>query len=436
MVIKIEGLQKSFPENGQERSILKGIDGTFVSGRLYVLKGRSGCGKSTLFSLIGLLDRPSSGAILFDGRDINAMSEKERERFRQEKISFLTQDENFIPEWDILDNLHLVSKDDERIDKAISKLGHGEKKKQKAESLSQGEKMRLAMARVLLEDRKILLLDEPTANLDETNARNLFNILEELSKTKVVIAISHDYREEDSHPGLVLLHLQNGKIVEETPQLEDVKEKEEGHLPRLSGKNYLSLSFLTVRKSLFRTILGFLLLSLISFVSFLFLSLLAFNPSPYLENEMALSPNNRNVLTFFAKSSYLLWLFLLASVLLFILTLYLLSFAYSRVEGKRMCLLRLIGFSEREAFFLTSIPLFLLALPSTVIGLVLYCSLHKILEGTVVKIFSSSSYPFLPWTAYLVLLVLILPLFALLFAFLKTHVIGRKLADQIKLAKE
>ena len=128
MVIKIEGLQKSFPENGQERSILKGIDGTFVSGRLYVLKGRSGCGKSTIFSLIGLLDRPSSGAILFDGRDINAMSEKERERFRQEKISFLTQDENFIPEWNILDNLHLVSKDDERIDKVISKLGLAERR--------------------------------------------------------------------------------------------------------------------------------------------------------------------------------------------------------------------------------------------------------------------------------------------------------------------
>ena len=436
MVVRIEKLQKSFPENGHDRLVLKGIDYRFVPGRLYVLKGRSGCGKSTLFSLIGLLDKPSSGTILFDGRDIQAMSDKEREEFRQKNISFLTQDENDIPEWSVIDNLHLVSKDDERIERTISRLGLADKKKQNAENLSQGEKIRLAMARILLEDKNLLLLDEPTANLDETNAKILFGILCELSKTRIVIVISHDYQEEWHLPDLVLLHLRHGKIVEDTPPEEDTPSADSDRLLRLPKRAYLSLSLLTIRKSVFRTTLAFLLLSLFSLVVFLFASLLSFDPSPFLDQGEFLSPNDINALSFLNDMAYLIWLILLAGVLFFVLTLFLLSYAYGREERKRMCLLRLIGFSERENFLLSSIPLLLVAFSSAVVGLILYFSLHGMLESLVAKAFASEAFPFLPMTPFLALPFLLLPLFALLFAFLKTHAIGRKLADQIKQAKE
>ena len=142
MTIRIEKLRKAFLESGKEQAVLKGIDYSFVPGRLYVIKGRSGCGKSTLLNLIGLLDKPTSGSVFIDGNDTGAMTEKEREDFRRRNISFLSQDENVIPEWSVLDNLRLVCQNNERIEKSLSGLGILDKKAQKVESLSMGERMR------------------------------------------------------------------------------------------------------------------------------------------------------------------------------------------------------------------------------------------------------------------------------------------------------
>ena len=433
MTIRVEKLEKAFLESGKEQAVLKGIDYSFAPGRLYVIKGRSGCGKSTLLNLMGLLDKPTSGSVFIDGKDTRAMTEKEREDFCRRNISFLSQDENVIPEWTVLDNLRLVCQNNARIEKSLSGLGILDKKAQKVESLSMGERMRVALARILLEDKSILLLDEPTGNLDEGNAKIVHEILEGLAKRKTVIVIAHDFKEDTLPPDIILLHLHQGKFLEPAPASESKEESTASPLLLLPKRAFFALPLLTIRHCLFRTLLGFLLLALFSFFALVFTSLLSFDADAILAQDMILLPNDANAMTFLDKQWYLVFLLLVACLLFFAATLFLLSFAYTKEEEKRRLLLQTIG---NTIAFLSSLPLFIVAVLESVISLILYFCLKGRLENSIATIFSSSLYAYLPSTPWLLVPILFALLLPFLFSYGKIRFSRKPLAMQIKTVKE
>lgn len=437
MVLQIENLHKSFSEGKETREILKGISWTWKPGRIYILKGRSGCGKSTLLSLVGLLDEPTSGRILLDGKELTGKTAKEKDDLRCRFFSFLTQEDNILPEWTVKENLRLVRDDDKAIDSVLEKVSLADKKDRKASSLSKGESMRLALARVILEDKAILLLDEPTGNLDKENTERIFHLLSQLAEEKIVFVVSHDFDEQSPlAEKVVVLHMKLGKIVEECQEEKiTIADKEpESHVFSMKARNLLSLTGMTLRHSLLRSGMGFLLLTLFFFFAYLFVGLLSFDASPYLQQ--GLSPNDLNALTFLTEENYIGMLFLAACLFLSFLTLFFLTIGYRKENQDRQMLFRLIGFPLRTSFAYALLPLFAITVASLLFSGILYVSLHGLLESLVARLFASSSYPFLPGSYTLLFLILGLLVLPLLFAIADTFSLGNHLVEKIKRNKE
>lgn len=277
--IELSGVRKSFGSGPHSRRILEDLSATFHPGRLYVLKGKSGTGKSTLLSLIGLLDAPDSGKIRFGGQ---SLSEWEKGSFRAKNISFLFQDENLVEELTGEENLRIVSGDRQKGESLSRELGIASLLPKKAKELSKGEKARLSLARVLLEEKPIVLLDEPTGNLDRENTEKVYRLLGELSKRKIVIAISHDFEPEAGKGDVVVLSLKNGKLVEEAGKPVS-SEKESVSFPvrqtplrlPLWAKWRMAVSFL--KRNPVRSLLSLFLSLVLSFGSALFFSLSSFD---------------------------------------------------------------------------------------------------------------------------------------------------------------
>lgn len=192
-MLKLESINKSFKNGNNEISVLKDVSLSFPNTGLFVILGPSGTGKTTLLSLLGGLDIPDSGKILLDDIEINKLEENKLNEYRQNVVSFVFQDHNLIDYLNLKDNALLKSENNnQEIDSLLEKLDIASLKNKKPETLSGGEKQRVAIARALLSNARILLCDEPTASLDYKNAENILEILKEVGKNKLVIAVSHD----------------------------------------------------------------------------------------------------------------------------------------------------------------------------------------------------------------------------------------------------
>ena len=193
-MLKLQSLVKKFNlGKANETSALNDVSLTFPHKGLFVIIGPSGSGKSTLLSLIGALDAPNSGQILFNDKDVAKMTAKEADKYRREVVSFIFQDYNLIDYLSLKKNAYLKnSKDDKSGEEALKKLNIDKLSDKKPATLSGGEKERCAIARAILSDSKIVLCDEPTASLDSKNAENVLQLLRDLSEQKLVIVVSHD----------------------------------------------------------------------------------------------------------------------------------------------------------------------------------------------------------------------------------------------------
>lgn len=173
-------------------------DGEFVS-----IVGQSGSGKSTLLSLLGALDKPSSGSIIVGGKDITRLSDHELIHYRGRTIGFVFQNYNLVPNLSALENVLLpmefakVSKAEriERATKLLAEVGlEPDQMRRKPGKLSGGQQQRVAIARALANRPKLILADEPTGNLDSATGKRIFDLLHSLSKTEhtTVIVVTHD----------------------------------------------------------------------------------------------------------------------------------------------------------------------------------------------------------------------------------------------------
>lgn len=192
-MIKVKNVSKHFANE----TAIDYSDITFEKGKSYMLLGASGCGKSTLLNMIAGILSPESGTIEISGEDMTKKSQKEKDKFRIQKIGYIFQDFKLIPEMTVMDNiaiLRLEKVDISDADKVLDSLGILEKKNKKVKHLSGGEKQRVAIARAIVKKPEIILADEPTGNLNFAIGEAVIKQLIEVSEGKTLIAVTHDER--------------------------------------------------------------------------------------------------------------------------------------------------------------------------------------------------------------------------------------------------
>lgn len=201
--------------------VLKGVDLNIKKGEIVSIVGPSGSGKSTLLHILGTLDKPDKGELLIDGKKINFVSDKQVAAFRNAHIGFVFQFHHLLPEFTAVENVSIPAwiagkKKKEITDKAVmllESLGLGNRLEHKPQALSGGEQQRVAVARALINDPKIIFADEPTGNLDSANAKELhqlfFNLRQQFNQTFLIVT----HNEELATMSDRILHMKDGKIV-------------------------------------------------------------------------------------------------------------------------------------------------------------------------------------------------------------------------------
>lgn len=191
-MIQIKNLGRQFRDETIEYR-----DMNFENGKFYMLLGASGCGKSTLLNMIAGVLSPSKGEIFINGVNTTALSQKEKDKFRIEKIGYIFQDFKLINDMTVADNigiLRLEKIDISDMDDTLSALGILEKKNAKIKHLSGGQQQRVAIARALVKNPEIILADEPTGNLNFAIGEKVIQQLVRVARGKTLIAVTHDDR--------------------------------------------------------------------------------------------------------------------------------------------------------------------------------------------------------------------------------------------------
>ena len=192
-MIEIKNLGKQF----QNETEIEYRDMIFENGKSYMLLGASGCGKSTLLNMIAGIISPTTGTITIDGVDMTAASQKEKDKFRIEKIGYIFQDFKLINDMSVADNISILcleGVDISGMDDMLKALDIYEKKNAKIKHLSGGQKQRVAIARALVKRPDIILADEPTGNLNFAIGEQVIKELVRVSDGKTLIAVTHDDR--------------------------------------------------------------------------------------------------------------------------------------------------------------------------------------------------------------------------------------------------
>lgn len=201
-VIECRGVVKTYHDGNRELRILRGIDLAVEPGRILAICGPSGAGKSTLLHLMGTLDRPTDGEILFRGKPYASLPRREIDRIRNEEIGFVFQFYHLLPEFTALENVMLPAickglprkKCAPRAEELLEKVGLEERMTHRPGKLSGGEQQRVAIARALFNSPSVVLADEPTGNLDEKTGRGIMELLWRLNETDNVtlVIVTHD----------------------------------------------------------------------------------------------------------------------------------------------------------------------------------------------------------------------------------------------------
>jgi lipoprotein-releasing system ATP-binding protein len=203
-LIQVQQLFKSYGNGAKRVEVLKGVDLIFSQGEKAAIVGASGVGKTTLLHVLGTLDRPTAGKVLYEGKDIFHLNEKDLALFRNREIGFVFQFHHLLPEFNALENTMMpcliqgLSKKEaaSRAEAILTLVGLKERLSHKPGELSGGEQQRVAVARALVLEPKVLLADEPTGNLDTKTGDSVFDLLQELNQIKRVtlIVVTHNLK--------------------------------------------------------------------------------------------------------------------------------------------------------------------------------------------------------------------------------------------------
>ena len=199
-LVQILNINKSF-ETLKKIRVLKKVSFKFKKGKIYSLMGPSGSGKSTLLNLLSLIDKPTSGSIVIEGKKINFKNKNQNDILRSKKIGIIYQQDNLLPDFTALENTYLASlaagnNKELSIIKAknlLKKIGLFHRLDHYPSELSGGEKHRVSIARALINNPQIILADEPTGSLDMETAKEIFNILtKQINSNRLIIFATHN----------------------------------------------------------------------------------------------------------------------------------------------------------------------------------------------------------------------------------------------------
>ena len=224
-LLTMDGVTKVFLTDEVETHALSGIHVNIRKGEYVSISGPSGCGKSTLLAILGLLDSPSGGTYVLNGRPVQSLKMSERARIRNREIGFIFQAFNLIGDLNVYENVELPltyrgmsgTERKKRVHDALERVGMGHRVKHFPSQLSGGQQQRVAVARALAGDPAILLADEPTGNLDSANGEAVMELMRELhSGGATICMVTHDARYAKYADRTIKLF--DGRIVEESSE--------------------------------------------------------------------------------------------------------------------------------------------------------------------------------------------------------------------------
>ena len=224
-MIEVQDLKKSFYPPAGELQVLNGINLSIKAGEMVAIMGASGFGKSTLLHILSALDRPSSGSILYEGKDVFSLDDNALAAFRNTSIGFVFQFHHLLPEFTALENVMMpglilrsqksaVSSQEiqGKAEKLLRELGVFERKNHRPGELSGGEQQRVAVARALILGPKVVFADEPTGNLDTHTGEELFKLLLELNKKEGITFVIVTHNESLSRQCHRVLEMVDGRF--------------------------------------------------------------------------------------------------------------------------------------------------------------------------------------------------------------------------------
>lgn len=219
-ILTTKNLKKIYGSGESEVHALDGVDLSVEKGEFVAVVGTSGSGKSTLLHMLGGLDRPTSGTVLVDGKDIFSLKDEELTIFRRRKIGFVFQNYNLVPVLNVYENIVLPvqldggSLEKRYVDNLIETLGLGSKLNNLPNNLSGGQQQRVAIARALAAKPAIVLADEPTGNLDSKTSQDVLGLMKVTSQkfSQTIVMITHN--EEIAQLADRIIRIEDGRIVE------------------------------------------------------------------------------------------------------------------------------------------------------------------------------------------------------------------------------
>jgi putative ABC transport system ATP-binding protein len=219
-LIELKNIKKVYKSEADETYALRDIDLKITKGEFVAIMGPSGSGKSTMMHILGLLDVPTSGEYILNGKNVSKLKEKELAKIRNKEIGFVFQQFNLLARTTILDNVLLpsvygkVANPKKKAETLIEMVGLKKWINHKSNQLSGGQIQRVAIARALMMDPSIILADEPTGNLDTKKSEEVMELFKEINKKgATVILITHE--EYLAKYASRILHIQDGKIIKE-----------------------------------------------------------------------------------------------------------------------------------------------------------------------------------------------------------------------------
>ena len=285
-------------KSGVEVTALKNVSVVFPEKGLVFILGKSGSGKSTMLNLLGGLDVPTSGQIEADGVSLGSLKQTDLDSYRNSYAGFVFQEFNLLEDMNVSENIALaltLSKADnvtEKISDALSRVELSEEYlTRKVNELSGGEKQRVAIARTVVKDSKLILADEPTGNLDSATSESIWKILKNLSATKLVVVVTHDRESAERYADRVI-EISDGEVIKDSESLPAVTEQPHLSLSkaRLPFKTRLKMAWKNLFKRKFRAVSAILLCVFSTLALVLVQMMLSYDPITF-EADMVVENN-------------------------------------------------------------------------------------------------------------------------------------------------
>jgi lipoprotein-releasing system ATP-binding protein len=219
--LRADSVTKVFRKDGYDIEVLKGISLSIGKGELVGVVGVSGAGKTTLLQILGTLDRPTSGNVRFDGRDVTGLPEEELAAFRNRTIGFVFQFHNLLPEFNVLENVMLpcliarMEREEarRRAEALLAEVGLSRRLNHRTGEISGGEQQRVAICRALVMQPSVLLADEPTGNLDRKTAFGVVDLLLQLNRDRGLSLLMVTHNEQVASRLHRVVRIEDGRIV-------------------------------------------------------------------------------------------------------------------------------------------------------------------------------------------------------------------------------